>query len=259
MRLEDRLQSLARRAGLAVYGLPSRNLKSYGRLLFPEVEHIPGVDGVALTFDDGPDHCLGEFLATLDRYGARATFFLVGEQVRAAPGRVAEIVAAGHEVGLHCDQHLSHLSLTPRQVLEDLRRARATIEDAAGRPIRLYRPPYGQYNLVSWIAVGRLGWTRVRWSRDPRDWAADATPDGIVAAVGKPRPGDIILLHDSDRYSARGSHERTLAALPRILDTISAAGLAARPVGVLLEEGRAAPRPSDVSGGGVPARMRADR
>lgn len=259
MRPEGGPRGMARRAGRAVYGLPSRNLKSYGRLLFPELERLPGVNGVALTFDDGPDHCLDAFLATLDRYGARATFFLVGEQVRAAPGRVAEILAAGHEIGLHCDRHLHHLSLTPRQVLDDLRRARATIEDAAGRPVRLYRPPFGDYNLVSWIAAGLLGWQRVRWSRDPRDWASGATSDGIVAAVGQPEPGDIILLHDSDRYGTCGSWKRTLAALPRILDAIAAAGLAARPVGALLAEGQTTPRLSGAAGGGVPARMRADR
>lgn len=226
--------TLVRRAAVALYGLPSRNLKSYGRLLFSELESVPGADSVALTFDDGPDHCLDHFLTTLDRYGVRATFFVVGEQVRAHPGSVEAIVAAGHEIGLHCDRHDHHLSLTPWQVLDDLNRAQATIEDASGLPVRLYRPPYGDYNVVSWIASGRRGWERVRWSRDPRDWAPEATPESIVARVGKPTPGDIILLHDSDRYSSPGSWRRTLDALPRLLDTVAAAGLAVQPVGELL-------------------------
>ncbi|WP_294084660.1 polysaccharide deacetylase family protein [Sphaerobacter sp.] len=244
-----------RRVGRALNALPNRDMMGLGRRLFADVRRIPGVNGVAVTFDDGPGEGLDAFLTTLDRAGVRATFFVVGEQVRAAPGRLTEIVAAGHEVGLHCDRHLHQLSLTPWAVLEDLRRAQATIEDTTGKPVRLYRPPYGCYSLASWFEAGRRGWTRVRWSRDPQDWAADATPDGIVAAVGRPEPGDIILLHDSDRYSVPGAWRRTLAALPRILDAIAAAGLTACPVGALLDQAGIGRGPWSARVGFTPERL----
>ena len=87
-----------------------------------------------MTFDDGPDRGLEAFLGLLEGAGARATFFAVGEQVERDPGRLEEIVASGHEVAVHCYRHRNHLRLTPRQVVEDMRRAGAIIEDAAQRP-----------------------------------------------------------------------------------------------------------------------------
>ncbi len=73
----------------------------------------------------------------------RATFFLVGQQVLRNPTLAAEIVAAGHGVGLHCHRHRNLLRLTPRQVREDILRALGVIEEATGRSPALYRPPYG--------------------------------------------------------------------------------------------------------------------
>jgi peptidoglycan-N-acetylglucosamine deacetylase len=75
----------------------------------------------------------------------------------------------------------------------------------------------------------------VLWTRWGRDWEAQATPLSIVARIGQPEAGDILLLHDSDRYAAPGSWRNTLGALPFILERISSLGLRARPVGELLE------------------------
>src|ERR1017187_33192 len=100
--------------------------------------------GYALTFDDGP-HAQGTpaVLEILAGASVGATFFLVGEQLRRNPTLGAEIVAAGHGIGLHCDRHRNLLRLTPWQVREDIARAQDTIEQASGRAIELYRPPYG--------------------------------------------------------------------------------------------------------------------
>ncbi|HET9014215.1 MAG TPA: polysaccharide deacetylase family protein [Thermomicrobiaceae bacterium] len=222
--------------GLAVgHALPAVAITPPGSLLFPTVKRVAVPDAVGLTFDDGPDRSLDAFLAALDRAGARATFFVVGEQVSAAPSRAAEIVAAGHEVGVHGYRHRNHLRLTAWQVADDLARARATIEDASGRLTRLYRPPYGVFNPGSWVEAARQGWMRVLWARWGRDWEARATPASIAGRIGRPRPGDVLLLHDSDRYAAPGSWRNTLEALPLILEQLAADGLAARPVGELLD------------------------
>src|SRR5580693_5389268 len=75
--------------------------------------------GYALTFDDGPHACgTPAVLEILARERMRATFFLVGEQVRRNPGLAREIVAAGHVIGLHCDRHRNLLRLAPVQVRE---------------------------------------------------------------------------------------------------------------------------------------------
>ncbi|MGI8440772.1 MAG: polysaccharide deacetylase family protein, partial [Thermoleophilaceae bacterium] len=100
--------------------------------------------GIALTFDDGPHpHGTPAVLSALAESHAKATFFVVGEQVRRRPVLLAEIASAGHEVALHCDRHRNLLRLTPRQTREDLARGEAAIIDVLGYPPRLWRPPYG--------------------------------------------------------------------------------------------------------------------
>jgi len=193
----------------------------------PVILRQPGEEGVALTFDDGP-HPQGTpaVLEILREAGASATFFLAGEQVERRPALVAETVAAGHRVELHCHRHRNQLRLTPRQLLADAERARAAIEDAGGQAVRDYRPPYGIFSAAGLRAVRGRGWRPVLWSRWGHDWRRRATPMGIAAeATAGVGAGDVILLHDADYYSAPGSWARTAAALPAILATLEARGL----------------------------------
>lgn len=187
---------------------------------------------MALTFDDGPDKGLEGFLDVLEGAGARATFFVVGEQARRTPESLSEIISHGHEVGIHCYRHLDHLRLNPDEVVEDMRRAKCVIEEATEAPVRLFRPPFGFFSLSTWLEARRQGWERVLWTmdRDARDWEAGATPRSIAENVGWPEAGDIILMHDSDRYAAPDSWRRTLEALPFVLDRLSARGLQARTI-----------------------------
>jgi peptidoglycan/xylan/chitin deacetylase (PgdA/CDA1 family) len=74
----------------------------------------------------------------------------------------------------------------------------------------------------------------VLWTRWGRDWEARATPSSITDTIGRPEAGDILLLHDSDRYATPGSWRNTLRALPAILERISEMNLLALPVGELL-------------------------
>ncbi len=183
--------------------------------------------GYALTFDDGP-HAQGTpaVLEILAGAGVRATFFLVGEQVRRNPGLAAEIVAAGHEVALHCDRHRNLLRLAPWQVRSDVARARASIEDETGRSPSLYRPPYGVLNATALRVARGHGWRTLLWSQWGRDWEARATPESIAARVTDGAgEGAVLLLHDADDYSAPDSWRRTVAALPRVLDTLAQRGL----------------------------------
>lgn len=186
-----------------------------------------GVDGVALTFDDGP-HPQGTpaVLETLREAGATATFFLAGEQVVKRPALAAEIVAAGHRVELHCHRHRNLLRLSVRQFLDDAERGRAAIEEASGQAIADYRPPYGIFSWSTLRAVRRRGWRPVLWSRWGKDWRRSATAESIAhrSSTGI-EAGDIVLLHDADYYSARGSWLRTAAALPLILAELDSRGL----------------------------------
>jgi peptidoglycan-N-acetylglucosamine deacetylase len=193
----------------------------------PVVLRDEGNPGVALTFDDGP-HPRGTpaVLEILRERGQLATFFLAGEQVEKRPALAAEIVAAGHRVELHCHRHRNQLRLTPRAILDDAERARAAIEEATGQAIADYRPPYGIFSGAGLAAVRSRGWRPVLWSKWGRDWTRRATAASITGkATDGIRPGDIVLLHDADYYSARNSWERTASALPRICDELAMRGL----------------------------------
>ncbi len=181
-----------------------------------------------LTFDDGP-HPQGTpaVMEALDLANAKATFFCVGEQVRREPSLAAELVGAGHAVEVHGDRHRNQLRLSPVGVADDLRRGAEAIAEATGRWPGYHRPPYGIFSAGSLAATRRLGFAPLLWSRWGRDWRRDATPEEIAQLVSADvKAGDILLLHDSDAYSAPGSWRATAAALPMILDSLARQQLA---------------------------------
>jgi peptidoglycan/xylan/chitin deacetylase (PgdA/CDA1 family) len=185
---------------------------------------LPGAPGVALTFDDGP-HPAGTpaVLDALHRAGAQAMFFMVGEQVVRRPALAAEVLARGHAIALHGHTHRWQMRLRPAAVEDDLRRGRAAIEDATGSTPRWHRPPYGLYSPAGLAAARAAGMRPLLWSRWGKDWRKFTTPDRIAARVtNQLGPGDVILLHDADFYSARDSHVRTARALKRILTVLKA-------------------------------------
>jgi peptidoglycan/xylan/chitin deacetylase (PgdA/CDA1 family) len=188
---------------------------------------LPAERGVTLTFDDGP-HPEGtprvlEILAAAD---VRAMFFLVGEQVERRSELAARIAQAGHVVGLHGHRHRLQLRLSARELQLDLGRGAAALEHAVGHNVTWHRPPYGIYSPLGLRAVRDAGLQPLLWSRWGKDWRRFTTPSRIAArATRDVSPGDVILLHDADFYSARGSHQRTVQALPMILEELKRRGL----------------------------------
>jgi peptidoglycan/xylan/chitin deacetylase (PgdA/CDA1 family) len=189
-----------------------------------------GPSGVALTFDDGP-HPQGTpaILETLSSFRARATFFLVGEQIARSPSLAAEVAAAGHSIAIHCDLHRNMLRLTPWQVHDDIERAFERIVSATGVEPVLHRAPYGCYSAGGLWAARRRGLRPLLWTHWGRDWEPRATPDSIARLASRELgEGSVILLHDADTYSSPDSWRRTAAALPRVLEAGGQAGLAFR-------------------------------
>ncbi|MHB8657786.1 MAG: polysaccharide deacetylase family protein [Solirubrobacteraceae bacterium] len=177
------------------------------------------VPGVAITFDDGP-HPQGTraMLEVLADAGARATFFMIGEQVQRRPQLAAEVSGRGHAVALHGHRHRLQLRLSARELGEDLNRGIAVLEDAVGISPVLHRPPYGIYSPAGLALVRERGLQPLLWSRWGRDWRKLTTPKRIAARITPGlRAGDVILLHDADFYSATHSHERTALALAIIV------------------------------------------
>jgi peptidoglycan/xylan/chitin deacetylase (PgdA/CDA1 family) len=159
-----------------------------------------------------------------------ATFFVLGEAVRRHRGLVATIMAAGHEIALHGDRHLPHALMPPWVVARDLERGRAEVEQEAGRAVLAVRAPYGAASLATLAYARRHGLTASGWTRWGWDWRAGASAGSITAAATRSlEGGEVILLHDSDAYSAPGSWRATTAALPEICRILQQAELAVVP------------------------------
>ena len=178
--------------------------------------------GVAFTFDDGP-HPEGTpaILEAVARFKTPATFFVVGEQVIRYPAIVCDMVKAGHTVGLHGYRHRSLLKLGPRAARLDLAHGRVVTERVTGTAVRYYRPPFGHLSAAGVFVVREIGWTPVLWSLCAGDWRASSRAPEIASRVTQTfRPGEIILMHDSDAYGRTGSWRETASALALILEEL---------------------------------------
>jgi peptidoglycan/xylan/chitin deacetylase (PgdA/CDA1 family) len=220
-----------------------------GPFVTPRLRGIGRPGHVALTFDDGPDPVGTEpIMAVLAQLGWQATFFVLADMVRRSPGLVAELVAAGHDVGVHASEHRSHRHMTPRRIRDDVRRAHATIVDAGAVP-EFYRPPHGALSPEGLVTARRLGMRTVLWTAWGRDWRAEATTRSVCDDVAAGRlDGGTVLLHDSDCASAAGSWRTTLAALPRLADLFTVHDLS---VGPLRDHFRHVPSRPDLRSAGT--------
>lgn len=150
---------------------------------------------VALTFDDGPDpESTPRVLDLLLRFGARATFFMVGSQAERHPDLVARVAGAGHAIGNHTWDHpvLPRLPAADRRAqLRDCRKA-LTPWGAA-----LFRPPYLAQSHASRLEALWMGYKVILANADSEDWW-DPDPDRIAERLrARVRPGSFVLLHDA--------------------------------------------------------------
>jgi peptidoglycan-N-acetylglucosamine deacetylase len=192
----------------------------------PGVETVPPGAGAALTFDDGPDpEFTPPLLDALDRAGAKATFFVLGERVGGNEALLREIEARGHEVALHGMTHRRHDKLGQEEARAELTTGLAAIESASVTRPRRYRPPFGATSPTLARACGELDLELAYWSAWGQDW--DPIPaDQIAALVERDlEPGAVILLHDSALYAEREDARPTVEAIGPIGEAARAAGI----------------------------------
>lgn len=165
---------------------------------------------VAFTFDDGPSAELTPVvLAALEKYDVPAAFFVVGTRLT---GRHAERgrdllfrqLSAGFLVGSHTASHESLKRASPDKLTREIDGSVKLLAITAGRPIGLFRAPYGVLGKAGKDRVKRLGLTEVRWSVDTRDWKAD--DPGVLRAqileMIKRNDGGVVLMHDVKSITA---------------------------------------------------------
>lgn len=183
---------------------------------------------VALTFDDGPHPETTRVIAgMLEKHGAKGTFFAIGKRAAAHPDVLAELVTAGHQVGLHSHSHHWKVMVHDSWFLEDLLAVDKAVHDAVGKHARWYRPPFG---LVAPPVMNvREQWNLqvAGWSVRPRDGRIDDVEQVTATVLRETGPGDVVLLHDAPPIDGPDRRPPMLDALPQILEGLAAKGLQA--------------------------------
>lgn len=170
------------------------------------VEPGAGERPLVLTYDDGPEPGGTDMvLRVLAEHGVTATFFVLLSRTRRYPGLLADLLAAGHEIGLHGVDHQRLTTLDPAHVAQRTADARHELEDTIGREVRWFRPPYGGQSAATWQAVRGTGLIPVVWTADLRDWMEITDEERLSGVRELSRPGAVILAHDGFATAADGA------------------------------------------------------
>lgn len=147
---------------------------------------------------------LDSILNILDKYNAKATFFVMGGWINYSEDNVKKIKAideGGHEIGNHSYMHPSFTKITEEKMKEELQKTDDVIEKYTGKKPRIFRFPSGDYNKSSFLAVRKMGYSAVQWSADSVDWkelGAKVEYDRIMKGI---KPGAILLFHNNAKYT----------------------------------------------------------
>ena len=196
-----------------------------------------GAPAVYLTFDDGPiPEETPWVLETLAAFGARATFFCVGQNLERHPDIARAALAAGHRLGNHTHHHRSAWATSRPEYLADVARCQHILNELLATSARppgaavhsvlnlppaplLFRPPYGR---LTWPLLRALRPAQrvIMWSVLTRDYDPALSPESCLRhALAVIRAGDIVVFHDSRKASPR-----LRFVLPRVLAHLAGQG-----------------------------------
>ncbi|GGL04017.1 hypothetical protein Sme01_64670 [Sphaerisporangium melleum] len=197
---------------------PVRNLRD----LTPAA---PG-DAIALTIDDGPHpEWTPRMLDLLAEHDVRATFSLIGTQVKRYPRLAEHIVRAGHQLCNHTMHHPLGLDrLPPRRISAEITEAQERMADATGVAVRFFRAPGGSWSRQVVRAAAEHGMIPIDWNVDPRDWSRPGSRR-IARSMLACAPGAILLCHDGG-----GDRSETLKALRTVIPRLKHRGLSFVPL-----------------------------
>ncbi|MEU4039575.1 bifunctional polysaccharide deacetylase/glycosyltransferase family 2 protein [Streptomyces collinus] len=198
---------------------------------------------VVLSFDDGPSaQWTPKILKVLKDEDIRADFFVTGSMVTRNPALIRQIVAGGHEIGLHTFTHPDLALHSGSRLTWELGETQLALAGVAGIHSSLFRPPYSStvdaLDDWSWPVTkqaGSEGYLTAFINKDTDDWKRPGVDSIVKAAMPDlPGQGEMILLHD-----AGGNRAETLAALPVIIDKLKAQGYSFKTIGEALGTGSA--------------------
>lgn len=166
-----------------------------------------------------------QIMDVCDRYNVKATFFLVGFWVDKYPEMVREIHERGFEIGTHSNTHPQMSKLSQNDVAAQLSVSSKKIYDITGTEVKLFRPPFGDYNNTLVSTAAEQGLLTIQWSVDSLDWKGLSAKE-IATRVQKAQSGDIILCHNNS--------DHIVEALPLVFEALALKGLSVVPVGELV-------------------------
>ena len=175
---------------------------------------------IALTIDDGPSPVYTpQVLRVLEKYGVRATFSMVGENVSYYPAIAREVADAGHTIINHTWDHARLTALSASRQQEEIARATDAIHAATGVQPRMFRAPYGAWSREAFAYCASERLVPLDWSVDPRDWSRPGVSEIVRTIMRTTRSGSIILEHDGG-----GNRAQTVAALEIVLPRLIGEG-----------------------------------
>lgn len=172
---------------------------------------------IAITFDvNWGDDKTNEILDILDKYNAKATFYIIGLWCDDYPEKVKEITKRGHEIGNHSNKHPDYTTMTKENIIKDLEIANAKILSLTGESPKTFRFPSGAYNDASMEAIESAGIKAIQWDADSIDWKANGVDIEYERIVSKAKEGSILLFHNDGKYTPQN--------LPRIIEKYQSMG-----------------------------------
>ena len=180
----------------------------------------------AITFDDGPSEHTARVLEILGRYQIKATFFVLAANARRHPDVLRSAAAQGHTIAIHGTTHQKLHKASEAEIEHELSTAIRELSELGVPPARLYRTPHGLKNGATFRVARKLGCQLWAWSRGIWDTDRPAPAVLVKRATRFACSRMVLLLHDGRGNEERPDIEPMLAALPRIIERLRAAGFA---------------------------------
>lgn len=185
----------------------------------------------AITFDCawGADD-IPNILDTLEKYNAKATFFIVGIWAKKYPEMVKLINERGHEVANHGYSHAHMGNIPESKIREEISLCSDILEEITGKKVNLFRPPYGEYSSTTVKVARKMEYQTIQWDVDSLDWKDSLSKQDIYNRVIKRTAnGSIILFHNDTKHTEN--------VLPSILENLTANGFECVTVSDILLKG----------------------